>query len=206
MMTPVEFSKDHIDALTELMNIGAGHVTAALAKLLNTEGIMHIPKVTLCTLAEMDNFIALNLDQNLPQYASKQLFYGQMSGELLFIIDKNAATSINMKLYDLEVPSETDILDGVGELANIIGSVMLSRLANELVTSISFSAPIIEAMAPQEIHIQDENLRYSQVIIVSTCLEFAHYNMNGFIYILAEDEMIKNLKTLIDAKLEEVGL
>lgn len=205
-MTPVEFSKDHIDALTELMNIGAGHVTAALAELLDTEGIMHIPKVTLCTLADMDNLIVSNLDQSSPQYASKQLFYGQMSGELLFIIDKNAAISVNMELYDIEVLSETDIIDGIGELANIIGSMMLSRLASELGTPISFSAPIIQAMTPQEIQIQDKNLQYSQVIIVSTCLEFTHRNINGFIYILAEDEMIKNLKSLIDTKLEEVGL
>lgn len=205
-MTSIEFSEYHVDALTEFMNIAAGQVTAAIAQLLNVEGTMHIPKITLCTLAEMESVIVANIDPNISQYTSKQLFYGKMSGESLFILDKDSAITLNRELYDIETPSETDIIDGVSELANIIGATMLSRLANELGTPMSFTAPVIQLIAPKEMCLKDAYSQYAQVIIISTRLEFALGSINGFIYILTEDEMIQNLKSLIDVKLEELGL
>ena len=201
-MTTIEFSEDHVDALKEFMNIAAGQVTAAIAQLLNAKGAMHVPKVTLCTLTELEKVISESIDTNLPQYISKQLFYGKMSGESLFILDKDSALTLNKELYDVEERSESEIIDGVGELANIIGATMLSRLANELGTPMSFSAPTICLMVPREMLLKDEASQYSQVIIISTRLEFVNSSINAFIYVLTEDDMIKNLKALIDAKLE----
>ena len=44
----------------------------------------------------------------------------------------------------------------------------------------------------------------SQIIIISTVLDFKDQKIDGHIYILTKDEAVESLKALIDSKLDEL--
>ena len=51
---------------------------------------------------------------------------------------------------------------------------------------------------------EDELMNYRKIIIISTQMDFSDQNIEGYILILTKDDMIFNLKLLIDRKLEEL--
>lgn len=203
-MKNVEFSADHIDVLRELMNIAMGSATASIADLLHAFGTMHIPKIIMSDLNGLREYIAEQIGVNERYFVTKQLFGGTFGGEFIFMITEASAGNLGNYLYEVDSPSEADIYDAVVELTNILSSAIISSLMNELDTKVQFFAPFTQVMPGCELVKMDASDEYSQIIIISTQMEFEQQQINGSICILTKDEMIEELKSLIDRKLEEL--
>ena len=199
-----DFSGDHLDILTELMNIAVGNATASIADLLQAFGKMHIPKILVSDMQGLDEYIRSTMLEKRQNYVTKQLFGGMFSGEFLFVISEESAQNLGHHLYDVDEPTQGDILDAVIELTNILSATIISRLSEELDTKVQFFVPSTELIEGGKVIDENDLLNYHQIIIISTQMSFENQNINGHIFILTKDEMIENLKKLIDRKLEEL--
>lgn len=198
------FTDDHLDMLRELMNIAMGNATASIADLLEAFGKMHIPQILISDMEGLSSYIQETISDNQRNFVTKQLFGGMFSGEFLFVISEESALHLGHHLYDVEKPSDGDILDAVIELTNILSATIISRLTEELNTKVQFFVPSTELINGNALISQEDIMNYHRIIIISTQMEFEHQNINGQIFILTKDGMIESLKALIDRKLEEL--
>lgn len=203
-MEPTEFSSDHLDVLKELMNIAMGNATASIADLLQAFGTMHIPHISISDMDGLKRYIEEAVPSDQHSYVTKQLFGGVFGGEFVFVMTNESAANLGHYLYDVDVPSDSDILDAVIELTNILSSTIISRLTEELNTKVQFFPPSTEMMSGNSLISQEETLNYHRIIIVSTVMEFQSHKISGQIFILTKDGMIQRLQELIDQKLEEL--
>lgn len=203
-MESTEFSSDHLDVLKELMNIAMGNATASIADLLQAFGTMHIPHISISDMDGLKKYIEEILPPDQHSYVTKQLFGGVFGGEFVFVMTNESAANLGHYLYDVEVPSDADILDAVIELTNILSSTIISRLSEELNTKVQFFPPSTEMISGNNLISQEETLNYHRIIIVSTVMEFQSHKISGQIFILTKDGMIQRLQELIDRKLEEL--
>lgn len=203
-MERIGFSEDHLDILRELMNIAMGNATASIADLLQAFGKMHIPQILISDMEGLHSYVRQTIPADQRHYVTKQLFGGMFSGEFLFAISEESAQNLGHHLYDVEEPSEGDILDAVVELTNILSATIISRLTEELNTKVQFFVPSTDIIDGNALISPDDLLNYHKIIIINTRMEFENHNINGQIFILTKDEMIGRLKELIDRKLEEL--
>jgi len=198
------FTDDHLDMLRELMNIAMGNATASIADLLEAFGKMHIPQILISDMEGLASYIQQTISVDQRNYVTKQLFGGMFSGEFLFVISEESALHLGHHLYDVDNPSDGDILDAVIELTNILSATIISRLTEELNTKVQFFVPSTELINGNALISHEDIMNYHRIIIISTQMEFEHQNINGHIFILTKDGMIESLKALIDRKLEEL--
>lgn len=203
-MNDVNFNEDQLDALREFMNVALGAATANVASLLDAFATMHVPTIEVCTSEELVPKINAEIDSSSKYHVMKQLFTGKFGGECMFIMKASSANNLGNYLYDTPNPSEDDINDAVIELTNILSSTIISRLTEELGTQVQFFVPSSQFLDAQNIIKYDDIKQYSQIIIISTVLDFKDQKIDGNIYILTKDEAVESLKALIDTKLEEL--
>lgn len=120
---------EYYDVLKELGNIGAGNATTALAQMLQTKVDMKVPQVRLLDFKDVG--VVMGGEEQLVAgiYLAVE---GDISGSIMFILEKNAAKSLVSKLMGMP-PSEggfTEIeISAMKEIGNIITGAYLNSLA-----------------------------------------------------------------------------
>ena len=111
---------EYYDVLKELGNIGAGNATTALAQMLQTKVDMKVPQVRLLDFKDVG--VVMGGEEQLVAgiYLAVE---GDITGSIMFILEKNAAKSLVSKLMGMP-PAEggfTEIeISAMKEIGNII--------------------------------------------------------------------------------------
>lgn len=204
MESKIDLTEDERDCLQELMNIAYGSATAAITEILNAFAKLSIPKIQIIDACELKNYLSkeLNLDQE--HLVSLQQINGTLNGENMFVIDKESAINIAYKfgLEENEINDE-ELCDIVLEITNILSSSTISKLAEDIDTNVSFSAPVIKNISSVN---QLNNLfisKYEKVIIISTQLNFEDLNIHAELFILTTDNSILYIKEKLNKILDE---
>jgi chemotaxis protein CheC len=159
--------------------------------MLDANATLSIPEIEIVTEEELyRRFKELHNDSF---FFSTQCFEGNFSGEIAFFINEKSAKNLTLHLELSD--DETD--DAVMELTNILTSTLVSRLAQEMQSEVSFSAPNIKLMPLHDIAKSAPFKKYKQIIIIQTKLMFEEQEISGNIFILTRDESITWLKTTI---------
>ena len=128
-LTLETMSNQYFDVLKELGNIGAGNATTALAQMLQTKVDMKVPQVRLLDFKDVG--VVMGGEEQLVAgiYLAVE---GDITGSIMFILEKNAAKSLVSKLMGMP-PSEggfTEIeISAMKEIGNIITGAYLNSLA-----------------------------------------------------------------------------
>ncbi len=204
MESKINLTEDEKDCLQELMNIAYGSATAAITEILDAFAKLSIPKIQIINANELDTYLSNELDLNREHLVSLQQINGTISGENMFVIDKESAKNIAYK-FGLEENEITDdeMYDIVLEITNILSSSTISKLAEDMDTRVSFSAPTIKSLNSIN---QLNNLfisKYEKVIIISTQLNFENLNINAELFIFTTDNSILYIKEKINKILDE---
>ena len=205
MESKIDLTEDERDCLQELMNIAYGSATAAITEILNAFAKLSIPKIQIIDACELKNYLSkeLNLDQE--HLVSLQQINGTLNGENMFVIDKESAINIAYKfgLEENEINDE-ELCDIVLEITNILSSSTISKLAEDIDTNVSFSAPVIKNISSVN---QLNNLfisKYEKVIIISTQLNFEDLNIHAELFIFTTDNSILYIKEKLNKILDEL--
>lgn len=205
MKSALTLSEDERDCLQELMNVAYGSATAAITEILDAFAQLSIPKIQIIDADELKPYLSNELNLNVEHLVSLQQINGTLCGENMFVIDKESAKNIAYKfgLEEDEVNDE-EIADVVLEITNILSSSTISKLAEDIDTNVSFSAPTIKTITSMN---QLKNLfisKYEKVIIISTQLKFEDLNINAELFILTTDNSILYIKEKLNKILDEL--
>lgn len=205
MSSNINLTEDEKDCLQELMNVAYGSATAAISEILDAFAKLSIPKIQIINANDLKNYLLDELKLNEEYLVSLQQINGILSGENMFVIDKQSAKNISHKfgLEDEEITDE-EIYDIVLEITNILSSSTIGKLAEDIEASVSFSAPTIVNLTSFN---QLNNLfinKYEKVIIISTQLRFEDLNINAELLIFTTDNSILYIKEKINKILDEL--
>lgn len=205
MSKDIKLTEDEKDCLQELMNVAYGNATAAITEILNAFAKLSIPKIQIIEASELKNYLSNELNLNQEHLVALQQINGSLNGENMFVIDKVSATNMANKFsLTNDVIEEDDIQDITLEITNILSSSTISKLAENMDTNVSFSAPSIKLLKSID---ELNNIflsRYEKVIIISTKLEFVDLNISGELFILTTDNSILFIKDKLNKILDEL--
>ena len=204
MKSNITLTEDEKDCLQELMNVAYGSATAAITEILDAFAKLSIPKIQIINASELKTYLSNELNLEVEHLVSLQQINGTLCGENMFVIDKQSAKNIAYKfgLEEDEVNDE-EIADVVLEITNILSSSTISKLAEDIDTNVSFSAPTIKTLTSID---QLKNLfisKYEKVIIISTQLKFEDLDINAELFIFTTDNSILYIKEKLNKILDE---
>ena len=204
MKLDITLNEDEKDCLQELMNVAYGSATAAITEILDAFAKLSIPKIQIINADELKSYLSKELNFNVEHIISLQQINGTLCGENMFVIDKQSAKNIAYKfgLEEDEVNDE-EIADIVLEITNILSSSTISKLAEDIDTNVSFSAPTIKTITSID---QLKNIfisKYEKVIIISTQLKFEDLDINAELFIFTTDNSILYIKEKLKKILDE---
>ena len=204
MKSNITLTEDEKDCLQELMNVAYGSATAAITEILDAFAKLSIPKIQIINASELKTYLSNELNLEVEHLVSLQQINGTLCGENMFVIDKQSAKNIAYKfgLEEDEVNDE-EIADVVLEITNILSSSTISKLAEDIDTNVSFSAPTIKTISSID---QLKNIfisKYEKVIIISTQLKFEDLDINAELFIFTTDNSILYIKEKLKKILDE---
>lgn len=205
MHSNINLTEDEKDCLQELMNVAYGSATAAISEILDAFAKLSIPKIQIINASDLKSYLSDELKLNTEHLVSLQQINGTLRGENMFLIDKQSAKNISYKFgLEEEDITEEEIYDVVLEITNILSSSTIGKLAEDIETSVSFSAPTILNLTSVN---QLNNLfinKYEKVIIISTQLRFEDLNINAELLIFTTDNSILYIKEKLNKILDEL--
>ncbi len=188
------------EVLSELINISFGTATATIADIFDNFATLHVPDISFLTLEELDRFILKDFkNQNI--YTTTQQFKGKFQGEIVFAMAPDSAKNMQGVIFaedeieDDAMFSDDELKQSILEIANILGSSCIGKLAELLSTDVTFAPPSIDFS--QKLIKDDDDTPYSQVIVISTVLEFREVEIRGKLFIMFSDEMFSWLQSAL---------
>ena len=205
MESKINLTEDEKDCLQELMNVAYGSATAAITEILDAFAKLSIPKIQIINASELKSYLSKELNLDEEHLVALQQINGTISGENMFVIDKKSARNIAYKFgLDEDEVNDEEVADIVLEITNILSSSTISKLAEDIDTNVSFSAPSIKTLTSIN---QLNNLfisKYEKVIIISTQLNFEDLNIQAELFIFTTDNSILYIKEKLNKILDEL--
>lgn len=203
-MSEIILNEDERDCLQELMNIAYGSATAAITEIIDAFATLSIPHIQIIDSSELEKHLGDFVQEDLIYFNSTQQFNGKISGENLFLIDKDSTKNIGFKFgLEEDEMDDNELADIVLEITNILSSSTISQLSSEMNIPITFSPPSVEVL--NKLNEMDNTYlhKYQKVIIISTELNFEDQNIKGELLILTTDNSILVIKEAINKILDE---
>ena len=128
-ITLESMSEQYFDVLKELGNIGAGNATTALASMLQCKVDMKVPQVKLLDFSEVGELMGGEEQIMAGIYLCVE---GDITGSIMFLLEKGAARHLVSKLMGMELPAEEfgEIEESaLKEIGNIITGAYLNSLS-----------------------------------------------------------------------------
>ncbi len=129
-ITLESMSEQYFDVLKEIGNIGAGNATTALAQLLQCKVDMKVPQVKLLGFDELGELMGGEEQIMAGIYLCVE---GDITGSIMFLLEKGAARHLVSKLMGMEMPEEefNEIeTSALKEIGNIITGAYLNSLSS----------------------------------------------------------------------------
>ncbi len=196
------------EVLAELINIAFGASTAVISDMLETFATLHIPRVEVFSVHEMRMLLNEKIRQSAAQLiCTSQLFFGDLDGETVFVIDETSARNVAKHLggvEDTEKLLKDQILDPVLEVGNILSASCLKKLNEQLGLVSVFTLPSVEFLPKEGIAFGQMEGRTAisgdaNAILINTELDFQEEKIGGSIYIVLDprsfDVLVQKLKT-----------
>ncbi len=189
MENVLNITKDQLDALREVGNIGSGNAASALAQFLNRKIDMEVPNASIMDLNDIPNLVGG------PNTAILGIFLkimGEISGRFLLMIPEN--TSIKMIKHlipgcNIETLTKMGELESscMREIGNILAGAFLNALSMLTQTTMLNSLPSINfdyAGAMIDNVVADMSAVSDKVLMLETSFIEEEENMRIHIFIL----------------------
>lgn len=192
---------DQKEILAELVNISFGSATATIAELFDNFATLEVPKLDVIGLEKINHFVMDKFDTK-KAYLTTQQFNGTFHGEIVIIVDEKSGQSMQAIINDEEDIDENETQQTILEIANILGSSCIGKLAELLTTEVAFAPPTIDYTDHLVGNVKDSP--YSKVIVISTVLVFNELNIQGDMIIMISDNMFVWLEQALDDFVENI--
>lgn len=198
-MKEIKLTKDKLDVLKELANIGVGNAITSLSTMINEEKVqMDVPVATLALLQDLPELLG---GAEVPVAGIYIEAHGDIKLTILFVLSLESAST----LISLLVPGSQGELNEMGMSALIeVGNILTSSYLNALSLmtnlqmlpsppqiAVDMSGAIISAVMAGA-HIVDD-----EVVLLKTTLNTMQTHISGHILILPDRGALKRIFTLL---------
>lgn len=162
-MGDFDFTKDDVDMLREISNIGAGNAATSLSRLLNCRVDLRVPQTRIVEIPEFVKVFLGGVREPFCFLSAKT--GGDISGELCFILNPEESRKIGKALLGRNLnevnPSEDLFKSSLLEIVNILAGNFCNALAEMTNLTIVHSPPEYKFETPRHIleYFQDFNSR-----------------------------------------------
>jgi chemotaxis protein CheC len=190
----------HLDALTEVFNIGAGRAAASLSEIVGDEVKLSVPRVEIRNSTEIDAaLMALNSSKF---GAVTQQFSGPFDAEAVLLFTEEHALEIvrDMMGSQMSVDELAEFeQEAMCELGNIILNACLSAMADVLKISLNSSLPSYTLASTEELFKRIRTTAEQPfVLILHIDLIIEKRHSEGHLVFLLSSVSLKNLVTHIE--------
>lgn len=190
----------HLDALTEVFNVGAGRAAASLSEIVGDEVKLSVPSIEIKKTSESDaSIITLN---STKFGAVSQRFSGPFDAEAVLLFTEDHALEIVRDMMGSQMSIEELAefeQEAMCELGNIILNACLSAMADMLQISLDSSLPSYKIATSEEIFRGISNITdqpYILVLHIDLTIEKRH--SEGHLIFLLSSMSLRNLVIQID--------
>jgi chemotaxis protein CheC len=191
-----------MDGIREVMMIGAGHASTALAKALKREIDIKIPSVELCPLEDVPKKIGTPEALSMGVYTEVS---GDLKGRLLTLFSKDDAMRLEGMISGKKVEKLTDVSQAtVTNIADILAISNLGAIADffEMIISHSHSEMAYDMLGALLQQVLLELSQYSETVLFSTTEIFVSREKFNCLQILfLEASSLEKLITAMEIKL-----
>ena len=196
----------HIDALSEVFNIGAGRAAASLSEIVSEEVKLSVPALEFRKCTEFNEKV-LSLDQSQLGVV-KQQFSGALNAEASLLFTEDSALEIMRDMMGSHISIEELAefeQEAMCELGNIILNACLSAMSDMLNIQMESSLPSYTVCNAEQL-IQDiiDTPDQEYIMILHIDLEIERRQVNGKLIFLFSSSSLSTLRIRIDAFLNNI--
>jgi chemotaxis protein CheC len=196
----------HLDALSEVFNIGAGRAAASLSEIVAEEVKLSVPSVEFRKCSEL-NAKVLSLDQSQLGVV-KQQFSGAFNAEASLLFTEDSALEIMRDMMGSQISVEELAefeQEAMCELGNIILNACLSAMADMLEIQLESSLPSYTVCNSDEVIrsiVGVEDQMYIMILHIDLVIE--RRQVNGRLIFLFSSTSLSMLRVQIDTFLKKI--
>jgi len=190
----------HLDALSEVFNVGAGRAAASLSDIVGEEVRLSVPSVEIRKSSEIDvSSMGLQSDRF---GAVHQTFSGSFEAEAILLFTEEHALKIVRDMMGSQISLE-DLAEfeqeAMCELGNIILNACLSAMADMLNIPLNCSLPDYSVASTEEIFRRVSNdLQQPYVLLLHIDLAIESRHSEGHLIFLLSSTSLADLVTQLD--------
>ncbi len=195
----------HIDALSEVFNIGAGRAAASLSDIVGEEVKLSVPQVEICSTAEISAKTTLLGGERFG--AVHQTFSGSFEADAILLFTEAHALEIVRDMMGSQISLE-DLpefeQEAMCELGNIILNACLSAMADVLSIPLNCSLPDYTVATTDEIFrrvSEDPDQPFVMLLHIDLAIEKRH--SEGHLIFLMSSTSLEDLIFQIERYLGE---
>ena len=201
-MTEMLLSKDDIEALEEVFNLGMGKAGSALGDLLDTFVTLQVPEISLIDSSCLAAVIQGQIDSDRPFNMVRQEFFSNLHGEVFVVFELECCkTMAKMLGYgENETWADQEILLDV---SNILSGACLNCVGEHLNTEFSFSPPSIvgQNLVIDELLLKLNPL-WKHAIVTKIQLKIEQQAFSSNLLIFMSDESFEQLRLALNIFIE----
>jgi len=197
----MQLTNEQNDLLLEAINISFGLAASLIGDMLNSYVDLNVPEINTVPIYDLHEIILESVDFAEAFYATKQRFYGSFSGEVIFAFSDDSAKIFTSLLLGQKEDIDKEISGVLLELTNILTASCIGQLSQIVGGESIFTAPDIQHIDTIGTSTLHGALEYDNVIAITTSLDVADHNIHGHMFILLNNEMLRNLLKLLTEKL-----
>jgi chemotaxis protein CheC len=201
-MSDVQLTRDQLDALQEVANIGMGQAGAALAGVLDTFVNLSVPRTQVIEVSNLGGALLSIVGGNLEVTAVRQSFRSEIRGEAVVIFGQGGCSA----LWDLMGYDQADDASGAGgarevllDVANILVGACIRSVFEQLGHSLAFSPPsLIAEQVPIERLLQPGTLPWEIALLMEVNFGLKSRQFICHLLMLMPEESIEKMKRALD--------
>nr|WP_320115516.1 chemotaxis protein CheC [uncultured Desulfuromonas sp.] len=208
------FAQDEKDILQEVMNIAFGQASAELAEVIDIFVILSVPDIQVLKGNELPDYLCGELQSNGTVNIIEQSFLGKFAGQALLIFptgaEKDLLTLFNQDQDDIQDNNDVDMdtleQETLIEVGNILIGACIGKIAELLDDVVTYDPPRLMA---KDLCLDDCTqspvAAESFVISIRTVFRFEQQNVEGYLFLITNQQSIDWLKKALLAFLESFG-
>lgn len=201
-MSDLQLTRDQLDALQEVANIGMGQAGAALAGVLDTFVSLSVPRTRVIEVANLGTTLLSMVGGNPEVTAVRQSFRSEIRGEAVVIFSHGGCSA----LWDLMGYEQADDASGSGggrevllDVGNILVGACIHSVFEQLGHTLTFSPPsLIAEQVPIERLLHPGTLPWEIALLVEVNFRLEARQFMCHLLMLMPEESIQKVKRALD--------
>lgn len=200
-------SKEKIDVLQELINIGIGKAAGMLNEMLDTHVVLQVPVIRIFSQEDCEQELGTLAGNTVA--AVRMGFKGSFSGNAFLLFPPESANNLVSVLTGedcIEDDMDSIRIGTLTEIGNIVINSVMGSISNIIGKHLTYSVPsYIEDSLLAMLVQQSENRSDATIIVAETHFVIETHSINGDILLFFEVGSFDDLVDCIDTLLGETG-